>query len=340
MLTLLPTEFSQELFNFERRQANSLRKTCSPAILASCRQVYDEAADLLYAHKGVFVLTITMGHETHGVGLDFNDSCIEVNAEISLDRSIVWPRALLSAPSLCISIVAGTPIHASRMMEHDLAGLQSFAEGLPQWRIVNQALHDLYQQLQARSHLRELKINFDSGLSQPTRTLIALLSPLSALSLTVVKPEFKSTRAHHAHVAAGLQGLTQAVKDLKRAEEQTRLYSQVKKTRVFYTKGRHDVKFIRHRALTMRIRHPNFTTVHSKRIAGPLFALPTETDMKQAQHRLLQRFREQQRDELHRKQQKQQKDKPRNQQQKGSLRIKQETGELRRSARLRAKARA
>ena len=133
------------------------RLTCYPQILATCRQIYSEASDILHETGCISLILDLASHYVVGnpeveqpksvVGLDFNGLPLFTAKQGDLDTSMPWPKCLPKLSSIHIELRLSAATRPAELAEYE--------DGLVQ---MNCAVHELSVLLAGSSCLRNLTI--------------------------------------------------------------------------------------------------------------------------------------------------------------------------------------
>ena len=159
---------------YEFKYGEMRRRIKAPmAILATCKQIYEEAHEFAY-EKTFFPLHISRGYAPRSLQLDFN---LRDFATLGFDTSgisepgeIQWPSFLAKVSCLAVEIGLDSPASARNYPFHRAA------------IALNRALYRLYQFVAKHPNIQHLqvKIRLELKLSEPQ--LRGILSPLAALA--------------------------------------------------------------------------------------------------------------------------------------------------------------
>ena len=190
------------------------------AILASCRQVYNEASGLLYGER-YFPLKLHLGRKPYTLLLHLNGRSLGRGYAGSNDDlqalSINWPSFLNKIQHLDV-VVQLDKFISPRLSS---AGEKSA-------RLMNHALHELQQTLAKKSSVRSLRVKVVSHAQLSDRRLRDVLSPTSAMASRVGATEFSFTNISDS-VQFNLKEAAMGLRQLRNAEDGIRLAIMVKR---------------------------------------------------------------------------------------------------------------
>ena len=191
-----------------------------PAILASSKQVYNEASGLLYGER-YFRLKLHLGKKPYTLSLHLNGRFLRKAYAGSHDDLeglwIDWPSFLNRIQHLDVVVQLDKSI-SPRLSPAGEKGA----------RLMNLALHELQQTLAKKSSVRSLRVKVVSHAQLSDRRLRDVLSPTSAMASRVGATEFSFTNISDS-VQFNLKEAAMGLRQLRNAEDGIRLAIMVKR---------------------------------------------------------------------------------------------------------------
>ena len=222
----LPPELRNLVYGFaleveDVEDDNKLKHVLAePAILASCRQVYNEASGLLYGDR-YFRLKLHLGKKPYTLFLHLNGRFLRKAYAGSHDDLeglwIDWPSFLNRIQHLDVVVQLDKSI-SPRLSPAGEKGA----------RLMNLALHELQQTLAKKSSVRSLRVKVVSYAQLSDKRLRDVLSPISAIASRVGATEFFFTNVSDT-LQFNLKEVAMGLRQLRNAEDGIRLAMMVKR---------------------------------------------------------------------------------------------------------------
>ena len=209
-----------ELLTLYKKGGTSHRKYCEGvAILATCKQVYDEAHGVLYVDHQVLLRIVANRDINRSVWHTYPEYAVNiyVNGRILpvLDGSPNWPNVLRKFGKLKLSLLFESSSRTERAELHR------------RMRRVNNTLFNLYEFLSGQDiKLKEMQVDLSLRITASDHRLADMVSPICSIGAIIAATEFPFENVSN-QVAMNIKNSTDILRKLLDRYEEANMYSEL-----------------------------------------------------------------------------------------------------------------